>query len=124
MTEIDIQALRLTQQAVLRLINQVAEKTEAKTEPEFLLAAEVAKLLRVSTWHFYHVYRSLGLVPDRRFGRKLRFERGRVMQLLAKAPRRRGRPPKRLNIEPPEGGSTLVPIRGSHGTILGGIRRA
>lgn len=96
MNEADYEALRLTQQAVLRLIDQVAERSAPKQEPEFLFADEVAALLRVSTWHFYHVYRSLGLVPDRRFGRKLRFKKEKVLQLLAQEPSRRGRPPKRL----------------------------
>lgn len=102
MTEIDIQALRLTQEAVLRLINKVAQETAPKQEPEFLFADDVAKLLRVSTWHFYHVYPSLGLVPDRRFGRRLRFKKAQVLQILAQDPPRRGRPPKRLATRQPE----------------------
>lgn len=102
MNEIDIQALKITQEAVLRLINQVAEKTAPKEETGFLFAPEVAKLLRVSTWHFYHVYPALGLTPDRRFGRKLRFKKSQVLQLLAQEPARRGRPPKRLAIRQPE----------------------
>jgi hypothetical protein len=102
MNETDYKALRMTQEAVLRLIDQVAEKSAAKKEPEFLFAGEVAKLLRVSTWHFYHVYSSLGLVPDRRFGRKLRFKKAHVLELLAQDPPRRGRPPKRLSVRQPE----------------------
>jgi hypothetical protein len=102
MTEVDYKALRITQEAVLRLINEVAERSAPKEEPEFLFADEVAKLLRVSTWHFYHVYADLGLIPDRRFGRKLRFKKAQVVQLLAHEPARRGRPPKRLAIRQPE----------------------
>lgn len=96
MNETDYKALRITQEAVLRLIDQVAERSAPRPEPEFLFADEVANLLRVSTWHFYHVYRSLGLVPDRRFGRRLRFKKEKVLQLLAQEPPRRGRPPKRV----------------------------
>lgn len=102
MNETDYKALRITQEAVLRLIDQVAEQSVPKKEPEFLLAGEVAKLLRVSTWHFYHIYSALGLVPDRRFGRKLRFKKAQVLQLLAQDPPRRGRPPKRLAVRQPE----------------------
>jgi hypothetical protein len=102
MEEIDYKALRMTQEAVLRLIDQVAEKSAPRKEPEFLFAGEVAKLLRISTWHFYHVYPSLGLAPDRRFGRKLRFKKAEVLQLLAQDPPRRGRPPRRLAIRQPE----------------------
>jgi hypothetical protein len=96
MNETDYKALRITQEAILRLIDQVAVNNAPKKEPEFLFAPEVAKLLRISTWHFYHVYPSLGLVPDRRFGRKLRFKKAQVLQLLSQEPPRRGRPPKRL----------------------------
>lgn len=102
MNETDFKALRITQEAVLRLIDQVAEQSTPEKEPEFLFAAEVAKLLRISTWHFYHVYSSLGLVPDRRFGRKLRFRKAHILQLLAQDPPRRGRPPKRIAIRQPE----------------------
>ena len=102
MNEIDYKALRMTQEAVLRLINEVAERSTPQKESEFLFAGEVAKLLRVSTWHFYHVYPSLGLHPDRRFGRKLRFKKAQVLQLLAQDPPRRGRPPKRLAVRQPE----------------------
>lgn len=102
MNETDYKALRITQEAVLRLIDQVAEQSAPKKEPEFLFAGEVAKLLRISTWHFYHVYPSLGLVPDRRFGRKLRFKKAQILQLVAQDPPRRGRPPKRLGIRQPE----------------------
>jgi len=121
MEEIDYQALRITQEAVLRLINQVAEKSVPKKEPEFLFASEVATLLRVSTWHFYHVYPVLGLIPDRRFGRKLRFKKAQVLQILAQDPPRRGRPPKRLTIRQPE----LIPPSGKAekigATFSGGI---
>ena len=102
MNEIDYKALRMTQEAVLRLIDEVAERDRPRGQPEFLFAPEVAKLLRISTWHFYHIYRSLGLVPDRRFGRKLRFKKARVLELLAQDPPRRGRPPKRLGARQPE----------------------
>lgn len=102
MTETDYKALRITQEAILRLIDEAAEKSASKKEPEFLFAPEVARLLRISTWHFYHVYPSLGLVPDRRFGRKLRFKKAQVLQLLAQEPPRRGRPPKRLAALQPE----------------------
>lgn len=119
MNETDYKALRITQEAVLRLIDQVAERSGPKKEPEFLFAGEVAKLLRVSTWHFYHVYASLGLVPDRRFGRKLRFKKAQVLQLLAQEPPRRGRPPKRLAAPQPELSLRVRPFVEKDGTLQG-----
>lgn len=119
MNESDYKALRMTQEAVLRLIDQVARQSAPKKEPEFLFAGEVAKLLRVSTWHFYHVYPSLGLVPDRRFGRKLRFKKALVLQLLAKDAPRRGRPPKRLSVRQTEFSLPACPSDEKGGTFTG-----
>ena len=119
MNEIDYKALRMTQEAVLRLIDQVAEQSAPKKEPEFLFVGEVAKLLRISTWHFYHVYPSLGLTADRRFGRKLRFKKAHVMQLLAQDPPRRGRPAKRLSARQPEFSSPSRPSGEKDGTFSG-----
>ena len=119
MNESDYKALRMTQEAVLRLIDQVAKQSAPKKEPEFLFAGEVAKLLRVSTWHFYHVYASLGLVPDRRFGRKLRFKKALVLQLLAKDAPRRGRPPKRFAVKQPQLSLSSSLADEKHGTFLG-----
>ncbi len=119
MSEIDYKALRITQEAVLHLIDQVAAQSALKNEPEFMFAGEVAKLLRVSTWHFYHVYPSMGLVPDRRFGRKLRFKKAHVLQFLAQDPPRRGRPPKHLAVRQPELSLSAHLLDKKDGTLSG-----
>ena len=119
MNETDYKALRITQEAVLRLIDQVAEQSALEKNPEFLFVGEVAKLLRISTWHFYHVYPSLGLVADRRFGRKLRFKKAQVLQFLAQAPPRRGRPPKHLSVRQPEFSLPGCPSDKNGGTFSG-----
>ncbi|MDO8756869.1 MAG: hypothetical protein Q7J64_02560 [Elusimicrobiota bacterium] len=119
MNDTDYKALRMTQEAVLRLIDEVAKRSRPKDEPEFLFAGEVAKLLRISTWHFYHVYPLLGLVPDRRFGRKLRFKKVQVIQLLAHDPPRRGRPPKRLSVRQTELSLPACPSDEKGGTFTG-----
>jgi hypothetical protein len=90
MEEIDLKAVQITKEAVLRLIAEAA-RTAKKKEPDLLLADEVAKKLRLSKWRFYHVYKELGLVPVRRLGRKLLFPRAQVERLLGQEPARPGR---------------------------------
>ncbi|MDX6769094.1 MAG: hypothetical protein SF051_06140 [Elusimicrobiota bacterium] len=90
MEEIDLKAVQITKEAVLRLIAE-ASRTAKKKEPDLLLADEVAKKLRLSKWRFYHVYKELGLVPVRRLGRKLLFPRVQVERLLGQEPARPGR---------------------------------
>ena len=119
MNDTDYKALRMTQEAVLRLINEVAERSRPKDEPEFLFVGEVAKMLRISTWHFYHVYALLGLAPDRRFGSKLRFKKDQIIQLLAHDPPRRGRPPQRLSVRQPEFSLPGCPSDEKGGTFTG-----
>jgi len=95
MEEIDLKAVQITKQAVLRLIAE-ASRAAKKQEPELLLADEVAKKLRLSKWRFYHVYKELGLVPVRGVGRKLLFPRVQVERLLGQEPPRPGRPAKSI----------------------------
>jgi hypothetical protein len=91
MEEVDLRAIQITKEAVLRLIAEASRASKRK-EPDLLLADEVARRLRLSKWRFYHVYKELGLVPVRRIGRKLLFRRAEVERLLALGPARRGRP--------------------------------
>lgn len=93
MEEIDLKAVQITKEAVLRLIAEAARAAKKK-EPDLLLADEVAKKLRLSKWRFYHVYKDLGLVPVRRLGRKLLFPRAQVERLLGQEPVRPGRQAK------------------------------
>lgn len=90
MEEIDLKAVQITKEAVLRLIAEAA-RVAKKKEPDLLLSDEVAKKLRLSKWRFYHVYKELGLVPVRRLGRKLLFPRAQVERLLGQEPSRPGR---------------------------------
>lgn len=90
MEEIDLKAVQITKEAVLRLIAEAA-RTAKKKEPDLLLADEVAKKLRLSKWRFYHVYKGLGLIPVRRLGRKLLFPRTQVERLLGQESARPGR---------------------------------
>lgn len=90
MEEIDLKAVQITKEAVLRLIAEAA-RTAKKKEPDLLLADEVAKKLRLSKWRFYHVYKTLGLVPVRKLGRKLLFPRTQVERLLGQEPAHPGR---------------------------------
>ena len=97
MNEIDLRALQLTQQAVLRLINEVADRTVQKERArELMLAEEVAQAFRISKSRFYHVYEQIGLSPVKRFGRKLLFRRADVLKILEDKEPRRGRPPNRV----------------------------
>lgn len=91
MEEIDLKAVQITKEAVLRLIAE-ASRVAKKKEPDLLLVDEVAKKLRLSKWRFYHVYKELGLVPVRGLGRKLLFPRVQVERLLGREPARPGRP--------------------------------
>ena len=91
MNEIDLKAVQITKEAVLRLISEASRAAKMK-EPELLLADEVAVRLRLSKWRFYHVYKELGLVPMRGVGRKLLFPRIQVERLLGQEPPRSGRP--------------------------------
>lgn len=93
MEEIDMRAVQITKEAVLRLIAEASRAAKNK-EPDLLLADEVARRLRLSKWRFYHVYKDLGLVPVRRFGRKLLFPRAQVERLLGEGPAPLGRRPR------------------------------
>lgn len=93
MEEVDLKAVQITKEAVLRLIAE-ASRAAKKKEPDLLLADEVAVKLRLSKWRFYHVYKELGLIPVRGVGRKLLFPRGQVERLLGQEPPRIGRPAK------------------------------
>ena len=98
MNETELRALQLTQQAVLGLINDVAGRAEKERTKEFMTAGEVADALRMSRSRFYHVYTQAGLIPEKRFGRKLLFRRIEVMQLLCRPEPKRGRPPNRSRL--------------------------
>lgn len=91
MEEINLNAVQITKEAVLRLIAEASRAAKTK-EPELLLADEVAVRLRLSKWRFYHVYKELGLVPVRGVGRKLLFPRVQVERLLGQELPRPGRP--------------------------------
>ena len=99
MNENELRALQLTQEAVMRLISEVSERTIQKERvQELMTVGEVAQTLRISRWRLYHIYGELGLLPVKRFGRKLLFRRTEVMRLLERPEPRRGRPPNRLRM--------------------------
>ncbi|MFH1724226.1 MAG: helix-turn-helix domain-containing protein [Elusimicrobiota bacterium] len=92
-----LEALRMTQGVLERMIRELAERLNRQgTAPELLTAAEVAAKLRLSRWRFYHIYRQIGLLPVRRFGRRLLFRREDVRRVVQSRRAPRGRPPRRL----------------------------
>lgn len=92
MEEVDMRAVQIAKEAVLRLIAETSRAAKKK-EPDLLLADEVARRLRLSKWRFYHIYKELGLVPVRGVGRKLLFPREQVARVLGEVARPRpGRP--------------------------------
>ncbi len=103
MDENDLRALQLTQQAVLRLVNEVSARAISKERSQELMTAqEAAQALRISRWRFYHIYATLGLKPVNRIGRKLLFRRSDLTGILEQPKTRRGRPPNRSKMESPQ----------------------
>ncbi|MFA6093854.1 MAG: hypothetical protein WCU88_09865 [Elusimicrobiota bacterium] len=99
MNETELQALKLTQQAILGLIDDIAKRIRQKEQTSGLMTLEeVAQALRISKWRLYHVYKQIGLCPVKRFGRKLLFRRSEVTEILARKEPRRGRPPNRVRL--------------------------
>ena len=110
MNEIDLRALQLTQQAVLRLINEVADRSiQKERSQELMTVEEVSQTLRISRWRFYHVYKQIGLSPVKRFGRKLLFRRTDVMRIIECKEPRRGRPPNRVRLDDTQTGVLTSP---------------
>jgi len=98
MNETELKALQLTQQAVMGLIGDVAGRVEKGRAKDFMTVEEVAQALRMSRSRLYHVYAQIGLVPVKRFGRKLLFSRLAVAQLLGLHVPKKGRPPNRVRL--------------------------